>query len=98
MLAFQRDYRPQHAELDELSSSWGAADGVFAFSIERRMHRHDHAEAILSLVLRVALTPARAALAGSGPVSTSSPGYRAIARAVILDRAVTLRGGELLSS
>lgn len=98
MLQFQRDHRPQHAELDELSCSWGPHDGRFEFRLERRMQRHGHAEATLSLVLGYALTPARAALAGTGAVSTSSPGYRAIARAAVIDRAIALRGGELLSS
>lgn len=98
MLEFQRDYRPQHAELDELSCSWGPADGVFEFRLERRMQRHGHAGATLSLVLSYALTPARAALAGTGAVSTSSPGYRAIARAAVIGSTTALRGGEPLSS
>ena len=98
MLEFQRGYRPQHAELDELSCSWGPADGLFEFRLQRRMQRHDHAEATLSLVLSYALTPARAALAGTGAVSTSSPGYRAVARAAVVGSAIALRGGEPLSS
>lgn len=100
MLDFQRDYRPQHAEIDELWCAWGARDGVFEFSLERRMHRHGHSPAALSLALAFALTPARAGLAGSAPAadSRSTPGYRAIARSAVLDRTVTLRGGEPLSS
>ena len=100
MLAFQAGYRPQHAELDELGCSWGPRDGVFVFSLERRMHRHGNSPATLSLELTVALTPARAALAGSAPGTDarSTPGYRAVARATVLDRAITLRGGEPLSS
>jgi hypothetical protein len=100
MLAFQRDYRPQHAESDELRCAWGPRDGVFEFALERRMHRHGHSPATLSLALAFALTPARDALAGSAPGtdSRSTPGYRAIARAAVLDRTVTLRGGEPLSS
>ena len=95
VVAFERDYRPQHAELDESSCSWGASDGHFECRFERRMHRHDHADATLSLVFRYALTAARAELGGSTELddARASAGYRAVARAVVLHRALTLRGG-----
>jgi hypothetical protein len=90
MLAFRHSYRPQHAELDMLECSWGPAGDSFEFAITRRMQRHDHPEATLSLVFAYALTPARR-LEGSAVFATlrdatSTPGYRAIARATVLDR------------
>jgi hypothetical protein len=92
MLAFRQSYRPQHAELDMLECSWGAVGDRFEFAITRRMRRHDNPEATLSLVFAYALTPARR-LEGSAPLATlrgatSTPGYRAIARATVLDRRV----------
>lgn len=98
MIEFQRNYRPQHAELDELWCTWGPRDGVFLFSLERRMLRHEYTPATLSLELAYALTPARAALSGAEPWTIANAGYRAIARATVLHRTITLRGGAPLSS
>lgn len=52
MVGFQRDFRPQHGEIDQLIASWGP-DGVdWSLVLERRMTRHDHPERRLRLVLR----------------------------------------------
>jgi hypothetical protein len=90
MLAFRRDFRPQHAQLDSLECSWAPVGNTFEFAITRRMQRHDHPETTLSLVFAYALTPARR-LEGSAELTTlraatSTPAYRAIARATVLDR------------
>ncbi|CAN5177678.1 hypothetical protein BH09ACT5_BH09ACT5_15180 [soil metagenome] len=103
VLSFQAGYRPQHADLDALACSWGPEDGLFAFSLERRMHRHGHREAVLALRLAFVLTPARTALQGRSNVAssrdaTATAGYRAIARAAVVERTLTLRGGGPLSS
>jgi hypothetical protein len=90
MLAFQHSYSPQHAELDVLECSWAPIGDRFEFAITRRMQRHDNPEVTLSLVFAYALTPARR-LEGSAVLTTlrdatSTPGYRAITRATVLDR------------
>ena len=92
MLDFARDFRPQHAELDELFCRWGPTEHFYEFAIVRRMHRHDHPEALLSLVFELAPTPSRV---NSGTVrvmtkrdATSTEGYRAIARAAIVGRRI----------
>lgn len=92
MLAFARDFRPQHAELDELHCRWGEVGDRYEFALERRMHRHDHPDATLSLVFEFALTPSRPA-SGTAPVTTAADatgteGYRAIARATPLARRI----------
>lgn len=88
MLDFARGFRPQHAELDELFCRWGPAGDHYEFALVRRMHRHDHPEALLSLVFEFAPTPSRVA-SGTAPVTTardatSTEGYRAISRATAL--------------
>jgi hypothetical protein len=90
MLAFQRDFRPQHAEVDLLECSWAPVGERFEFAITWRMQRHDHPEATMSIVFAYALTPTRR-LEGSAQLATlrdatSTPGYRAIARAAVIDR------------
>lgn len=92
MLDFSRDFRPQHAELDELFCRWGPVGDRYEFALVRRMHRHDHPEALLSLVFEFAPTPSRVG-SGTAPVSTardatSTEGYRAIARATPLARRI----------
>jgi hypothetical protein len=92
MLDFARDFRPQHAELDELFCRWGPAEHFYEFAIVRRMHRHDHPEALLSLVFEYAQTPTRVG-SGTAAVSTerdatSTDGYRAIARAAVVGRRI----------
>jgi hypothetical protein len=90
MLAFRLSHRPQHAELDLLECSWGPAGDGFEFAITRRMQRNDHPEVALSLIFAYALTPARriegSAMLATLRDATSTPGYRAIARAAVLDR------------
>jgi hypothetical protein len=54
MVRFQRDHRPQHGELDELTASWGPVGDDWGLVFERRMTRHDHPERRLRLVLRFA--------------------------------------------
>ena len=90
MLAFRHSFRPQHAEFDSLECSWAPVGNTFEFAITRRMQRHDHPAAALSLVFAYALTPARR-IEGSAELTTlrdatSTPAYRAIARATVLDR------------
>src|SRR4051794_10141643 len=87
MAAFGRDFRPQHAHLDALECGWGPADGQFEFALTRRMQRDGQPEFRLSLVFRFAGTPARS-IAGTAPLerARSSAGYRAIARATVLER------------
>ncbi|MBX3099873.1 MAG: hypothetical protein KF761_09850 [Salinibacterium sp.] len=103
MVLFQRDYRPQHAELDELWCTWRPGADSFHFAFERRMHRHDHSPATLSLSFCVALTPTRQGLTGSTLVvterdATATDGYRAVVRAGLLDSAISFRGGEPLTT
>lgn len=90
MLAFSAEYRPQHAESDLLECSWGPVGDRFELVLSRRMQRHDHPEATLSLVFSYALTLSRR-LAGRVAVETlrditGSAGYRAVARATVLER------------
>jgi hypothetical protein len=85
MVAFARDFRPQHGELDVVECSWGPGGGGFEVSIRRRMQRHGHPETTLSFTFVYALTPARQ-IAGSSRDITGSAGYRAVARATILER------------
>jgi hypothetical protein len=90
MLDFSREHRPQHAHLDQLEVQWGASGDRFEFAIVRRMQRAGQPESPLSLVFRFGLTPARQGH-GSTPIvslrdATSTEGYRAIARAAIVDR------------
>ncbi|HOT34037.1 MAG TPA: hypothetical protein PL156_04845 [Rhodoglobus sp.] len=92
MLDFARDFRPQHAELDELFCRWGPTEQRYEFAIVRRMRRHDHPEAQLSLVFEFAPTPSRV---GSGTAAvtterdaTSTDGYRAIVRAAVVGRRI----------
>ena len=103
MVTFQREYRPQHADVDELWGTWGPDDDVFRFAFERRMLRHDHSDAALSLTFAVGLTPARQTLTGSAQLVTernirATDGFRAISRAAVLDRTLSLRGGEPLTT
>lgn len=93
MVDFSRNHKPQHAHVDELLVSWGPRDDGFEFAIVRRMQRDGQPEAPLSLVFRYALTPARD-LSGTAVVTnrqdaTGTDGYRAIARAAVLDRELT---------
>jgi hypothetical protein len=87
MLAFGRDFRPQHAHLDVLECTWGPAGDAFEFAITRRMQRHENPEFHLSLVFGFALSPARQ-IDGTAPIEEArhTEGYRAIARAAILAR------------
>ena len=92
MVQFRESYRPQHAELDELFCRWGPANDRYEFAIVRRMRRHDHPEALLSLVFEYARAPSRV---GSGTASittvrdaTSTEGYRSIARAAVAGRRI----------
>lgn len=87
MLAFGRDFRPQHAHLDTLECSWGVVGDRFQFALTRRMQRDRQPEFRLSLVFGFARSPARA-IEGSAPLEHAkrSDGYRAIARASVLER------------
>ena len=92
MLDYFEHFRPQHAELDELFCRWGPTENGYEFAIVRRMHRHDHPEALLSLVFEFAPTPSRV---GSGTAAvtterdaTSTEGYRAIAGAAVVGRRI----------
>lgn len=92
MVDFSRDHKPQHAHLDELLVSWGPRENRFEFAIVRRMQRDGQPEAPLSLVFGFALTPSRlisgSALVTSQRDATGTAGYRAIARAAVLDRSL----------
>jgi len=92
MLDFSDRFRPQHAEVDELFCRWGPAEHRYEFAIVRRMRRHDHPEALLSLVFEFAPTPSRV---GNGLAAvtterdaTSTDGYRAVTRAAVLGRRI----------
>jgi hypothetical protein len=85
MRAFHRDFRPQHAELDELECSWGPAANRFEFAITRRMRRHDHPETRLSLVFEYTMTESRRT-SGTATELTDNDGYRAVARGAVLAR------------
>jgi hypothetical protein len=86
MVAFVRDYRPQHGELDVLECSWGPGGDGFEFGISRRMRRHGHPETQLSLVFEYAASPTRSTSGRTEVTSlrdvTSTEGYRAVSRAV----------------
>jgi hypothetical protein len=86
MVAFGRDYRPQHGELDVLECSWGPGGEGFEFAIARRMRRHGHPENELALVFEYSASPTRST-SGRASVTavrdvTATEGYRAISRAV----------------
>lgn len=87
MAAFGRDFRPQHAHLDSLECAWGPSGDRFEFVVSRRMQRDGQPEFQLSLAFRFVLSPSRA-IEGSVPLvqARSSDGYRAVARATILER------------
>jgi len=84
MVEFSRDHKPQHAELDELTCSWGPAESGYEFAIVRRMRRHDQPEAALSLVYGYTQTAERTET-GSHTISrwqdaSETAGYRAVVK------------------
>lgn len=90
MLAFERDYKPQHAHLDRLGCSWEASGDRFEFVISRRMQRAAHPETTLSFTFAYALAAGRAlhgTVAIDGPRdATATEGYRAVVNAPVLER------------
>jgi hypothetical protein len=90
MVAFAAEYRPQHGVLDELRCTWGPTDAGFRFAIARRLQREGQPETPLTLTFVVPDSEARRS---TGDVvvttfaqATATGGYRALARARVLER------------
>lgn len=90
MVAFAAEYRPQHGVLDELRCHWGPGDDDFRFAITRRLQREGQPEAPLTLTFIVPASDARQTtgevVISSVAQATSTEGYRALARARVLER------------
>ncbi len=90
MLAFERDYKPQHARLDRLGCSWEPTGERFEFVISRRMQRDGQPEKTLALTFSYALSSAagiHGTIAIDGPRdATATEGYRAVVNAPVLER------------
>ncbi len=90
MVAFAAEYRPQHGLLDELECSWGPTEAGFRFAITRRLQREGQAEAPLTLAFLVPASRSRPGvghrLITSVAQAIATDGYRALARARVLDR------------
>lgn len=92
MIGFFEQCRPQHGERDWLEVTWGPSPDGYEFSVVRRMQRHGHPEAPLSLVFTFA-PRGDSAVDGSAPISrwqdvTDLPGYAVIRGARPLRRRV----------
>lgn len=88
MLAFTREYRPQHGVVDELVCAWGPVEGGFEFTITRRLQREGQPEAPLRLrfVVSKAEEPAASATVSTLAQILDTPGYRVLRHARVLGR------------